>query len=601
MVKGKFWVTLVILAAFATTVFTGCDSPTGNDNDRPGHNQPGGPGNGNHPGGPGNGQSGNGQPVTFTVTFNSAGGSAVASQNVADGGLVQVPVATRTWVAATAGLWVGSGLPTAAYTLVEWRHEGEAWNFATDTVTGNMTLTAQWNPPAQVSTPIAGVDPHDLEEVMDFVNDPSNSGAFTLAIGEELITTGNHRLRNFDGVELTIVGVGGRQDIVLNADCDECLLFSVGYFEAPAEGSESSLILGNNITLRGGQGADVVAPSIVVSRTGHLIMEAGSEITGHINDGTDSWSGHGATVHIGADAAFTMRGGTITGNRASGTGTNLAGGVFVQHASSVFTMTGGSISGNFRGTGSDEVPADVFVAATVEDFTVSGNAEIGRLILDSIPPAAGNDWVAINPLITLGTGWNGNVHNLDLRSDVTSPSGLAWQWIDSNPVLQAASNQTLTTASMGRVGSTSIRFIGRTETVTQDVTGAVGFFMEDDAAILLIRTIGDGSTGRVVITIDDFDAGWLDVAGQPFWLTLRSGSWPDIVNHARGIAYAQDDRLTFYMYVMDGDSITDVPFASAGKFFMSLVCQSFGGGTIGRVNITQGNQTMLDRSVFWSD
>ena len=76
MMKGKFWVTPVILAAFATVVFTGCDSPTGNDNQ---------PGNGGGQGG------GGATPATFTVTFNSHGGSAVTDQRVTQGGTATRP------------------------------------------------------------------------------------------------------------------------------------------------------------------------------------------------------------------------------------------------------------------------------------------------------------------------------------------------------------------------------------------------------------------------------------------------------------------------------------------------------------------------------
>jgi len=57
MVKGNFWVTPVVLAAFATMVLTGCDSPTGNgndndnDNDIPGADQPRGKVQFQHPDG----------------------------------------------------------------------------------------------------------------------------------------------------------------------------------------------------------------------------------------------------------------------------------------------------------------------------------------------------------------------------------------------------------------------------------------------------------------------------------------------------------------------------------------------------------------------
>ena len=67
----------------------------------------------------------------FTVTFDSQGGSAVASQTVAGGGKVTQPTnPTRT-----------------GYTFAGWFKEAActtAWNFGTDTVAGNTTLYAKW-------------------------------------------------------------------------------------------------------------------------------------------------------------------------------------------------------------------------------------------------------------------------------------------------------------------------------------------------------------------------------------------------------------------------------------------------------------------------
>ena len=53
----------------------------------------------------------------------------------------------------------------------------------------------------------------------------------------------------------------------------------------------------------------------------------------------------GAGVHLGADASFTMHGGSISGNKTAGYG----GGVYVQAGTTSFTMTGGTITGNSAG------------------------------------------------------------------------------------------------------------------------------------------------------------------------------------------------------------------------------------------------------------
>lgn len=66
---------------------------------------------------------------TFTVTFDSNGGSAVGSVEVKSNGTVEEPNApTRT-----------------GYTFEKWvKPDGTEFVFGTDTVTGNITLTATW-------------------------------------------------------------------------------------------------------------------------------------------------------------------------------------------------------------------------------------------------------------------------------------------------------------------------------------------------------------------------------------------------------------------------------------------------------------------------
>ena len=79
-------------------------------------------------------------PTEFTVTFDTWGGSAVASQTVKAGGLVTKPAD-----------------PTKANLVFKgWFKsqdaDADAWNFETDTVTDNVTIYAQWEqlpPPSE--------------------------------------------------------------------------------------------------------------------------------------------------------------------------------------------------------------------------------------------------------------------------------------------------------------------------------------------------------------------------------------------------------------------------------------------------------------------
>ena len=81
---------------------------------------------------------------TFTVTFNSGGGNAVPSQTVIKGAKATEP----------------QSVTRSGYTLDGWYRDNTTfqneWNFATDTVTANITLYAKWNQTAAGALELAG-------------------------------------------------------------------------------------------------------------------------------------------------------------------------------------------------------------------------------------------------------------------------------------------------------------------------------------------------------------------------------------------------------------------------------------------------------------
>ena len=106
---------------------------------------------------------------THTVTFDSQGGSAVADQTVADAGKVTRP----------------ADPVKAGYVLEGWYHGDIKWNFETDIVTGDLTLTANWvvpQPAAPSQKTDAGTDNNNTG------TDNSNSGTDNNNTGTE---TGN--------------------------------------------------------------------------------------------------------------------------------------------------------------------------------------------------------------------------------------------------------------------------------------------------------------------------------------------------------------------------------------------------------------------------
>ena len=73
---------------------------------------------------------------SFTVTFDSDGGSAVPAQTVYRGRRAQEPTAPE----------------KAGYTFAGWYNGDTAWTFDTDTVTADITLTAKWTPKTVTSS-----------------------------------------------------------------------------------------------------------------------------------------------------------------------------------------------------------------------------------------------------------------------------------------------------------------------------------------------------------------------------------------------------------------------------------------------------------------
>jgi raffinose/stachyose/melibiose transport system substrate-binding protein len=132
-----------------------------------------------------------------------------------------------------------------------------------------------------------------------------------------------------------------------------------------------TLVLDNNLTIDGGSKKAV----LVDIYGGGLIMKAGAILRGG-SIGVCVWDGN-----------FTMSGGTISGNSASGNDTLVVGGVFVGDGSS-FTMSGGTISDNSASGNDSLVIGGVFVGDNSSRFTMSGGT-----ISDN--SASGNDSLVV--------------------------------------------------------------------------------------------------------------------------------------------------------------------------------------------------------------
>ena len=131
------------------------------------------------------------------------------------------------------------------------------------------------------------------------------------------------------------------------------------------------------------------------------------------NEYDDASMKFGAGVHLGANASFTMHGGSISGNKTAGYG----GGVYVQAGTTSFTMTGGTITGNSAGHDG----GGVYAASGT--FTMTGGSISGNTAGSGCN--GGGVYADINanvtlsgaPVITGNSDTNGTVNNAYLNKD----------------------------------------------------------------------------------------------------------------------------------------------------------------------------------------
>ena len=436
--------------------------------------------------------------IPLTVTFDSAGGTPVYNQAVREGNPVPEPVDPTKTLIPAAGLWLGTlPLDETPLNFEGWECEaGDLWTFDT-TVTENITLTARWS--TAPATRVETVPANNIEAAIAHAN--ANPATFTLAINQD-VTSGQNQMHT-DNVHLTIVGLDEPRKIRFSTGTGGDRLFDVG---ATAVTTGTSLTLGENITLVGRtiglhyQTANSGTALIRVRLGGRLYMDDDSKITGHTSTSTTGAHGSGAAVHIYDRGTFTMRGGTITGNRAINTGTNAAAGVSVAVASSRFYMEGGNITGNHRGVNTDTPPpADVLVASLADHFTISGNATVSSLVLAA--------YSTYNAFVTIGAdGWEGSVDHLTLRWNSGTLSTVINNWT-GNTVLEAVYGHTLTAADAGRLGTESARFIGSNENTWQDIDYTHAITVREDNLTGFLR--------RILFNVTFDSAGGSSVPTQP--------------------------------------------------------------------------------------
>jgi len=319
---------------------TGTTDPGSNPND-PGQSGPAGPGST--------------QPASnYTVTFNANGGSPAPNpQSISTGGKIAMPPAiTKT------GYIFGGWYKESACT--------NQWDFAINTVSGNITLYAGWYSPTTVSGTSLAAKLQWLS-----TNAASNSGyilevtdAFEELAGQNLFYNGKNN------ITIQLKGIESSRVIASSSG----FLFSIQ--------NGVTLILDENLILR---------DAVQVRSSGKLIMNQGVKINNGVYNDGGTFTMNGGEITSGVDinrGTFTMNGGKISGNPSgrgvgvymwsatftmSGgeiSGSTSGGGVYVEGAS--FTMSGGKISGNTSGRGGGVYVGGSSATGSSATFTMSG-------------------------------------------------------------------------------------------------------------------------------------------------------------------------------------------------------------------------------------
>ena len=316
--------------------------------------------------------------ITYTVTFNTNGGSAIGPIQVGRGAKVKVPPTDPTKTGAlAAGAYIGSVTDpdNVDFTFGGWYSDSACttpWDFDTQ-IWGNTTIYAKWDSPVEsldVSAQDVGSfnagDPAKLVyRTILYVNslDLAAETHYTVVMGGNgTIWGGQFPTLNKENAVVHVLGAGSERRITTSNNAN---IFTLG---------AGTLVLGKNVLLNfNGTGAHNY-PLVSIQNTSTFIMEEGSrmddsnfkqyliQITssggsfimngGSISNNTASTDKTPCAPIGNSWGIFVMNGGVISGNSVTSTSlaANFAGGVFVNNwannATHNFIKNGGEISGN---------------------------------------------------------------------------------------------------------------------------------------------------------------------------------------------------------------------------------------------------------------
>lgn len=486
-----FFIATLILAMFTVIACEGITGPAGKDGKDGKEDQTG----------------------IYTVTFDLNGGriegnSTIAIEKVVSGGKAhrpeRIPVREAGYSELLSGLYkTVKGLAPMAFN--GWYYNNILWDFDANTITENTTLRAGWIPAdpidiggTNIPAAVTYVNRNTESEfilVLDTTDDIILTSTQTITGGAKLTIIGSTRVKNGNG---PLINRRTPVRISRNSNGASFTVSSSSY-----ETGSSSLTIGNYITLAG---RDSNNSSVInVTNGAHFIMERGSEISGntityntyasavnisgagstfHMKGGTitnnattgSGTSNYGAAVYLDTggtfvmddglisnnistisiaaavciiNGTFTMSAGEITGNRTRVTGTAATGGVYVTNlATSIFVMKGGSITGNTRAntaTGST-VEADVHINCNNSSNTDANFITLsGRSTIGALTLEA---YYSYFPHIKIPSALTGSV-GLNLRSNSTVPESVSSSWT-GKPIVRTIAPYNITLSDIDR-------------------------------------------------------------------------------------------------------------------------------------------------------
>jgi uncharacterized repeat protein (TIGR02543 family) len=315
---------------------------------------------------------------TYTVTFNSKGGSAVDLQRVEHGGKVTRPTAPR----------------RTGYTFGGWYKEywcTDDWVFDTDMVTSDVTIYAKWTGSVHnitqdtyYTTIQAALDDADTITITPTgntieVSDGTYTEDISFPSGKVIV------LQSVNGRDATIIEGDGTDSVVTIMNCTKDITLD-GFTITVGDGSRgggiyiynSSPVIQNNTI--SGNTASVSGGGICIRDNSSPVIQNNT-----ISGNTASVSGGGICITGGSSP--TIQDNTISGNTSS----FYAGGIYIYRSS--LTIQNNTISGNiaYQGGGICIIRGSL---PTIQDNTILGNTAYqgggGIYIYDCSPTIQNN-------------------------------------------------------------------------------------------------------------------------------------------------------------------------------------------------------------------